>query len=215
MRPPRDHGIQDQVSAPRSSPAPLAGPQESGRALESEKGACPPSFQLPVRPRGRDPGRACRPRGRARKRGRRKGEECLPPPGQLAGRGGRRRLGSGPRARQPQLSGRTRGGELPVPPALRRGGEESVASRPQTHTRSVGLLSCSLPSALTGPGCEGSSNFIGAGLEEAWGCWNGKVAIASTGDVCFGGVVGSRECKASLPRFRHAKGKMDSLAMIS
>lgn len=57
-------------------------------------------------------------------------------------------------------------------------------------------------------------NFIGAGLREDRGCWNGKVFVACTGDVCSGGVVGSREFQAALARLERAKGKMDSLAMI-
>lgn len=136
MRPPRDHGIQDQVSAPpelSSLPPPtppLAGPQEGGRALESEKGTSPPSVQLPVRPRGRDPGRACRPRGRARKRGRKEGEECFhntptPPPhpprpagGPGKGGGGR---AEGPEPSKPDSAAGPRGGALPRPPCPEEG----------------------------------------------------------------------------------------------
>lgn len=113
---------------PPPPPPPLAGPQEGGRALESEKGTSPPSVQLPVRPRGRDPGRACRPRGRARKRGRKEGEECFhntPPPhpprpagGPGKGGGGR---AEGPEPSKPDSAAGPRGGALPRPPCPEEG----------------------------------------------------------------------------------------------
>lgn len=109
MRPPGDHGIQDQVSALRSSPAPL---QALGRETGTDFPALPP---LRVRPRGRDPGRARGPRVRQGE-GEGRGENARCPAGRRDGQDG---------PSEPN-SGRDPGGTLR--PCPRRGGRADPAS---------------------------------------------------------------------------------------
>lgn len=137
----------------------------------------------------------------------------LAPPGRLAGRGERRRRVGGPRAVTPHSAAGPRDGELPRP--TRPEAERKVLFPALYPIPSVLPAPCLPARQRTGPGCEGSPGFIGAGLKEGSGCRSGKVFIPSTGDFCFGGMVGSREFKASLPGLECAEGEVDRLAAIS
>jgi len=211
-------------SAARRAPAPrprslaraYAAPQRPWDPGSSE---CPPERSSPAcRPSGKREGdfpallpapceaARARPRpslwglGVGREEGEEEGEgRALLAP---AGRGGRRRQGRGPCAVRPRLGGGTPGGELPRPPA--RGGEQRRVSFPPLEA-SPAVSSALSPGGSAQGRAEGSCGVIGAGLEERWGCWEGRGRLARTGDACFGGVVGSGELKASSPRLELLK----------
>lgn len=162
MRPPGDHGIQDQVSALRRSSAPL---QALGREKGTDFPALPP---LRVRPLGRDPGRARGPRVGREGEGEGRGESAPCPAGRRDGQDGP----SDPN------SGRDPGGTLR--PCPRRGARADSASHPaRCPSRSQGQAGSAVQCYRCRP-------------EGGRGCCVGNIFIASTTDACSGVWRGRR-----------------------